>query len=264
MQPNNNRPPDQADHRAGTDAGDGAFEPGVSFTNNPSDQEGSGELPSWLQNFADVASESSGASQPGAPASPGERESMAPDANPEQSRPSQTQPPAKPARPAVTNVSSDPFGQGLTSGDTGFLSEDDLPDWLRALSTDSESTPSVASPVTMSSAAEAPDGALQVPLVGRAWATATDQPEVSSGANLLSSLVHVIDSRPDSADIEPVAAVPSPSHVAGAGAIPQPAAKVAATEATASEAGSGSRKRLLMIAAIIILVLIAVVLLFGN
>jgi len=64
VQPENNRPPDDAEDSAGNDAIDGAFTPGESFTNDLSDSEGTGELPSWLQNFAGVAGEPAGSGQP--------------------------------------------------------------------------------------------------------------------------------------------------------------------------------------------------------
>ena len=106
MQPNNNRPPDEAEDHA-DDAIDGAFKPGDSFSNDPSDQGGSGELPSWLQNFADVAGES-GSGQPEGATAPGEHAVTPPAAVPAPEARRNSRAPTRPGGTAAPEVASCP------------------------------------------------------------------------------------------------------------------------------------------------------------
>ncbi len=264
MQPENNRPPDEAEDEAGKDADGVEFSPGDSFSNDPSDQAGTGELPSWLQNFADVAVESSGGGQQESATGASERAAPQSTATPAQSSMSQTAPAEAMPQSTETSTLSDVFSQPPGSGDSSFFSEDDLPEWLRALSTDSEPPVAGVPVTTMQAASATPNGALLVPAVSRAWVTASDQPEVSPTANLMSSLVNVIDSRPDAVAVEPAVTTPTRSPNVGSASSPHAATTVAAGSATTNGAAPGNRSRMLLIAAIVILVLIIVVMLLGN
>ena len=264
VQPTNNRAPDQAGEPAGKNAGDGAFEPGVSFTDEPSEHEGTSELPSWLQDFGGVASEPVDARQPQATAPSEEHPATASRYEPVNQPVTQVQPPPPPAMSRSAEASDNPFGQLSDSGESGFFSEDDLPEWLRALSTDSNSAapPSTAPAPAIAAPSVTPNAAIQIPAISRAWVTASDQQDVSPGANLLSSLVHVIDDRPDAVAAAPAVSAPAPQPSARAAVKPQAAAPVA-TEAT-RDSGRWSWTRMLAVAAIIILLLLIIIMLFGN
>jgi hypothetical protein len=276
VQPNNKRAPGEAGEPDEQDIDQAAFEPGSSFSNDPSDLGDTGELPSWLRNFAGSAGDEPPTNPPATPAA-------------NQPSPSSWDKPASPrattAQPHSDDV-VDPafdFGQVPDSAGDGFFSEDDLPEWLRALSNDSE-PPTSAAPAMVSAAQPVPvTGAIQVPPVARAWVTASDMPEVSTGAHLLSSLVEVVDSRPDS--VAPatstaprpavaVASAPASSASASPASAPAPApapkpTRAESEPATVTEkpaAGSGrwNRTRLLAIAAIIVIVLFIIILLTGG
>lgn len=262
MQPNTNRPPGRAGEPDAADSTRGAFEPGESFVNEPGVQGGAGELPSWLRNFADATGESPGAGKPaqpstshGQPVSSSEDEPSTPIA----------------AQPGSNDDPDDRFGQS-PAGDSSFFSEDDLPEWLRALSTDTTTAASVTPAAAISTTSNSPNATLQVPQISRAWVTVHDQPVVSPGANLLSSLVHVLDSRPDAVDVAPAATstpntgatvLVSPAGSKSAAKPKQPATAVASS-GPANEARRWNRTRLLAAMVIAILVLLVIFLLAGN
>ncbi|MDQ3548522.1 MAG: hypothetical protein M3439_06840, partial [Chloroflexota bacterium] len=107
-----------------------------------------------------------------------------------------------------------------------------------------------------------PNGAIQFPPVSRAWVTASDQQEASPGANLLSSLVHVVDNRPEAVSSAPAVSATTPQPSAMAAVTPQGTAPVA-TEAR-RDSGRWSRTRMLTVAAIIIMLLLVIIMLSGN
>jgi hypothetical protein len=248
VQPTNHHPSVDADDPVEKDATDGAFEPGDSFSNDSSDQGDAGDLPAWLQNFADVAGEQSGGKPTAAPS---------PNPAPAASTP------APPAQIADTSPGS--FGE-QPGADAGFFSDDDLPEWLRALSTDAE--PAGGDDLVGAAPAMSPasNGALHVPAVSRAWVTHNDQPEVSPGANLLASLVHVIDSRPDAVAVPAAAGAGASMPAAGQPVVAPP--KPRAAEAQQSEASvvtpGWGRLRIVAIAAIIVVLLLFVVMILGS
>jgi hypothetical protein len=274
VQPNNNRTPGQAGHPDAIEADQRAFETGDSFSDEPSDQAGTGALPSWLQNFAGAAGESDDAAKPAPSPSP----ELSTWDDPSHSSPAQAQPTAA-SQPHSMAEPAGQFGQ-FSGGDSGFLSEDDLPEWLRALSTDSEpaagAAPAAAVAVAGAAPSAAPNGtAIQVPPVSRAWVTASDVPEVSAGANLLSSLVHAIDSRPDADEVQAAVAASAPPQSTKAAARPQAAAPAASALAPAASApaesasattdtGRWSRTRVLLVAALIVVLLLFIFFLTGN
>jgi hypothetical protein len=263
VQPDNKRPPDQAATPERSEADQSAFDPGDSFSNDPSDIADAGELPSWLRSFAGTASESGDTTTP-VPAAEA----------------------AAPTSPLSSDTTGDAFALPAMSAaeesgaqlsgaaGTDFFSEDDLPEWLRALSLEgqpaTEGTPAVAA--VAAADIVTPGGAMAVPKVSRAWVTASDVPETSSGANLLSSLVSVADSRPDVVAVEAAAPAPTRSKEVATPAAAAPKAPVAATGdrsqttsppvaaagPVASETGGWSRTRILLVAAILILLILLI------
>ncbi len=250
MQPNQNHAPKKAGEPVGSAADSSAFQPGESFNDAPAAPGEAGELPSWLQNFAGEASGSS--SIDGAignnPQSGGEPESSAisPSADPH-------------ASPSASN------------SNVGFFSEDDLPEWLRALNADGPSSPGGEQVSSAPAASVSANGTVTIPPVTKAWVTTMDQPEVSTGANLLSSLVHVVDERPDAIDTPAGSpsqqstrdSKPASKSRPAATVAPAPAAETTEAAATA-DAVRRNRIRMLAIAALIIVVLWLIVMLVGN
>jgi hypothetical protein len=161
-------------------------------------------------------------------------------------------------------TSIDSFSQSPTGSDASFFSEDDLPEWLRALNTESDQETVTASAMTTPVASPAPNGTLPVPPVSRAWVTASDQPEVSPSANLMSSLVNVIDNRPDAVVVDPAVAAPSATPRAAVAAAPRAVVDAAPASVEAADAKRANRTRMLLIATIIVLVLIIIVMQLGN
>jgi hypothetical protein len=262
VQPNNNRPPGEAEKPVSDDALDSAFSTGDSFANDPSDQGGSGELPSWLQDFSDVAGDAGGDEQPAVAAAATERATPQPDAAPAQASSVNAQPEARESQPSMPSLDS--FSQAPSGSDASFFSEDDLPEWLRALNTESDPEPVTASAMAMPVASPVPNGTLQVPPVSRAWVTASDQPEVSPSANLMSSLVNVIDSRPDTVVADPAVAASAAPPRASVAAAPQAASEAAPASVAGGDEKRANRTRMLLIATIIVLVLIIIVMQLGN
>jgi hypothetical protein len=266
VQPNNNRAPGETGQPDEQDLDQAAFEPGSSFSNDPSDLGEAGELPSWLRNFAGAAGEGQPANQPAVPAAGPSTPSSSDEPTNSQATPEQSQ------RTGAVDSTFD-FGQIPDSAGDGFFSEDDLPEWLRALSNDSEPVTSTTPELVAAAQPVSASGAIQVPSVARAWVTASDFPEVSTGAHLLSSLVEVVDNRPDTV-AAPAPTAPRPAAASAPAATPPapapasaPKAKAApatATETPAAGSNRWSRTRLLALAAAIVIVLFIIILLTGG
>lgn len=229
-----------------------AFDPGNSFTEKSLPEPDPSELPSWLQNFAEMAAD--------APSAP-----PAPTAQVTQGRPADAAPTPSLHAPApsapVTNGDNDAVIPGWLDssvagsntprpgamadassiGGADFFSEDDLPEWLRSLGT----SPSPSNPVDTSSFSAASSVApmstsqhdvdtltlgapasatLTVPAVARIWITEQDIPEPTQGASIFGEIAQVVDLRPD------VLVSEAPASVG-----PQSARTSAATPATAVE-----------------------------
>jgi hypothetical protein len=253
VQPTNDRTPDQDEKQTDEFDSSDSFELGTSFTDESTEEGASGELPSWLQNFGDVAGDTTA---PGAsadqPSMTGWNEEPSP-ADLRAAVPAPSEPEAEPVAQS---------GQGLAAGDQSFFSEDDLPEWLRALSTESEPTASAApvAAVSVSAGPSAANEANAIPPVSRAWVTTADIVEVSPGANLFTSLVNVLDTRPDAVAVETMTASAPPSARASG---KQPVPSLAAAQSR-RDAGRWSRTKILMVMAIIILVLFIFLMLTGN
>lgn len=263
MQPDNKRPPEQDDSLESSDVDSTAFDPGDSFSNSPSDMSDAGELPSWLRNFAGSTNESDDANAASSTPDPGSS-TASPIEDAAVAGIVRDTAPLAPRADALDPLSGD--------SDSNFFSEDDLPEWLRALSLDGQAPGDGASTSAIAADAMTAGGARSVPQVSRAWVTASEVPEVSAGANLLSSLVAVVDSRPEVVTVE--AATPAPSS-AKAVTPAKAAAPKAAVTATGNQAqtvstpvapaapaasadGSWSRTRILLIVAIIIVLILLI------
>jgi hypothetical protein len=147
------------------------FEPGPSFNEPPVGGAGGQELPGWLQNFGG-----------GAEDSPAEAAAFSAQAAAEHPLAAElpnwlAAPRADVAAPAPTRpqASAAPWDmQDVTFGgndDNGFISEDDLPDWLRSIGDEpSPEQPLGAAHVTNGSDPAA-TRALQTPTVVSAWVT---------------------------------------------------------------------------------------------
>ncbi|MEX1158602.1 MAG: hypothetical protein WEC79_06715 [Thermomicrobiales bacterium] len=245
VQPTNDRTPGKNEEQSGLTEDLDSFELGTSFTDEPTEEGASGELPSWLQNFGGVAGDAK------APAASEDEPSMT--GWNEAPRPADLRAAPVPAPSGPEPEPATQSGQGLAVGDQSFFSEDDLPEWLRALSTESEPAVSAApvAAVSANTGQSASNGAVSIPPVSRAWVTASDVAEVSPGANLLSSLVNAIDTRPDAVAVESMTASAPPSaRPSGKPQIPSLAAAQ-----SRRDAGRWSRTRMLVVMAIIILVL---------
>lgn len=192
-------------------AGDTArgFDPGRSFTDESLPAPNPSELPSWLQNFAEMTSD--GQSAPPVAPAPSQDQNAQVDTEPDDSMmpgwlDSASPAPQQPAPSALTDASS--------IGGADFFSEDDLPDWLRSLSTPSANTTTPADPDSTSShypatasshgdspgiatGGYAPAATLAVPSVARVWMTDQDMPDRSAAANVFAQVAEVVDLRPD-------------------------------------------------------------------
>jgi hypothetical protein len=96
----------------------------------------------------------------------------------------------------------------LGSGGGDFFSEDDLPEWLRALSTDAAPDRSGAASGDYGLPATGPDGsapvAVSVPTVTSVWVTGHDGPQQSSSASVFAAVANALEERPVVMSPEPV------------------------------------------------------------
>jgi hypothetical protein len=203
VQPENKRPTGQIG-----DGGQASFDPGPSFSEDQPGRAASDALPSWLQSFAESAGESADQADP--------KSDTRDDAGSTWIDPSRTSATAG-SFDATFDVhdsrSASQSGQPAdnASANANFFSDDDLPEWLRALNTSepasgrahasvAESVDAGPSPAGMSAV-----GVIAVPAVSRAWVTAADPTPPSPGAGTFAALVHELDTRPDTVGGEPVA-----------------------------------------------------------
>ena len=118
---------------------------------------------------------------------------------------------------------------------SSFLSDDDLPEWLRAL-------PSTDTPDSSGSTVSAPKaGTLGLPAISRAWVADHDVPGSTSGGMVFASIVQTIDTRPDSR-LTSRAIDPEPGADPTRGALDASSTPVASgslrSQSTRTEAGS--------------------------
>ncbi|MEZ4521033.1 MAG: hypothetical protein R3A46_05245 [Thermomicrobiales bacterium] len=174
---------------------------------------------------------------------------------PEQRRPDDLPAPSDSAKIPSRGVSSD------------FISEDDLPEWLRSIAPEDSSDVSADTLLDRSDEGEH----LPVPNVARAWSTSKD----SRGVDEATSLFALVASQtpqhalPDSESSSQTSQRSTHAKVASSGVVEQygtsrppgeePAASDAAAEATADSAGakrSGPPMLLIIVGLILILVLV--------
>ena len=179
-------------------ADDTVFEPGPSFVENERPTDRLAEMPAWLQTFAaseDTVDDASNVSQeptqepaaePSAPARLVEPDAMLP----EWLRADPAQP--EPAAQVETLDGSDNFEEPDENGVASFISEDDLPDWLRAFSHDTSAAPS---PTTMGStraAAHNPTPTsttlVRVPPTENVWLSTYERQTLGPGRTLFALL----------------------------------------------------------------------------
>jgi hypothetical protein len=176
------------------DDGEQQFEPGPSFTDDAPGAPPLSELPSWLQSFAESVEEPEQAQAGPALASSPDLAATEGGGGNDPSMPDW-----------LSSQRTDPgsaFGNIESTVGPGFFSEDDLPEWLRALNADDGNgeSPSLGevdggllepSPDTGSSRT------LTVPLVTNVWVTGMEERVENPGAALFATIASGGASRPD-------------------------------------------------------------------
>jgi hypothetical protein len=161
-----------------------AYEPGPSFVDAATLPLDAREMPNWLQEFgASVASDETTKADdanPVAPPSTGEADTTMPRwlAEPR---------PGAPATPVFTDLpwDTDEPGDDATPASASFISEDDLPEWLRAISGDVAAQPEHAA---ASTPAASSNGGFPVPAVVQAWVIAHQMVALAAGESLMAHL----------------------------------------------------------------------------
>jgi hypothetical protein len=231
-----------------------AFDPGAG-AGGASGGSGNG-LPSWLQSFAASAGASGSDSAAGdEPSLPGWIESPRPAQGPELSQ-AASSPPPRVSEPAFTARA--PVGDQLDSGSSGgnFFSEDDLPEWLRALNADAAQDRPVAvvveggQPHAPVSGGSAP-AAVGVPTVTSVWVTGHGGPSQSSSASVFAAVASTVEERPEVVAHEPVRERVVVNESARVSAIPAAAEVMPRRE--------WGRFRLYMFAAVLIVFLLLII-----
>jgi hypothetical protein len=236
-----NRPPN---------SGRDNFDPGPSFTEDADHKPESGELRNFAETAGDHESPAGGAAgttrDPDAEDSAALRQRSAP------SMPGWLETPR-------AGVSS-PGGDLADTVGPDFFSEDDLPQWLRSLSTDQTSTSSgsFSGGVAANQATAETTGAaatLQIPEIANIWVTASEQSNASPGASLFAMVANDTDTRPEVTGSEPVSGAVVTAHPRSAAARSEDAEGSSKRESR----GWTRRERVLMLLVIIaVLVLIFV------
>jgi hypothetical protein len=229
------------------DNGRPQFSPGASFTDDdPDDDIEVSELPSWLQSFASSVDVDEAETE--VPATPVVEAPVAPGADD----------PTIPGWLSGPREDSNQGGLLSSPGGTSFFSEDDLPEWLRALSSEQ---PADARDTGFGLAEDSLDElstppAIQVltaPSVSNVWVTGMEDRLENPAAVLFSVIATSGTSRPELA-------------MAAAPRVGQNKADRAATQAQdveparASRGGWSRRERILLIAVIVMLILLLIVL----
>lgn len=267
-------------------AADASFSPGPSFSETPAPA--TAELPSWLQNFGESATEGEApvfgaamASQqprdepalPGWLQSPRTAPPAAAPAPRAEAPPVQQAASAVPQQPLLSSsiqqtepapsdqiIPRPPTPSRLDSIDgDSFFSEDDLPEWLRALNTEAAGGEAPTAFATTSGGSVPVDavtppstnGVIVVPAVTNVWLTEMDGGTVSPGAALFAAVANSAEDRPEALGAD----APRELATAGAGR----AAKT--VEDTGTEKAGSRRLRLYLLAAVLILVILLFVVL---
>lgn len=207
-----------------------AFEPGSSFVDVPEQDLDFGGIPGWLQTFGEsVAANPVAHLDPPIP-------SAFTDARAEPTLPAWLEEPR--AVPSVAPVVSSLVGDVLASDDSsGFISEDDLPEWLRSLGDETTGELVVAG----IAAPSASNGVLSIPNTTLAWVAAHQMVALAPGETLFARIAG------EEAAQAPAVAADAPHHVeiAAMQSLATPAADVA------PPATPRNNMRLLLLAALI-------------
>lgn len=224
------------------------YSPGASFTDDaPSDRPLS-ELPSWLQSFASSVDDQDVA------------ERQEPDAEQQAAETVESDDPSMPSWLSSAREDTVTTGTLASPGGSSFFSEDDLPEWLRALSSEQEA----AAPTTGFSA---PHGgiddesepssrsSISIPAVSNVWVTGLEARVENPAAELFSVIATSGSSRPELA----MAAAPRVGQNRNGAGSEKAAAQV--------EGGRGKRRtswtrreRILLIAVIVMMIVLLFVL----
>ena len=186
-------------------ADDSTYEPGPSFVEGDRPGERLAEMPAWLQSFAaqestrdEAAAELSDedAGELPAMAVEDQSESVSPDSilpewlRDQQSDGQQAQVVADESSNMMDFLSN--LGDSESSDKDGFISEDDLPDWLRAFADESSAPTRPAAEVTRLPAArsvpQTGTAAVRVPPVENVWLSAVERQALGSGGTLFALL----------------------------------------------------------------------------
>jgi hypothetical protein len=162
----------------------GLYDPGPSFSEDERPAARLSQMPAWLQTFAAAAGE------PDEDASAASLPSVADVAAPVLTAPT--------AEEAVTELPNwlaeeraTPAGGSAAAAAAlavpaaaSLISEDDLPEWLRAISPIDDQDAVLAFGAEAAAGANAARQVLAVPSIGRAWTLAHDRPALSEGASM--------------------------------------------------------------------------------
>lgn len=228
------------------------FEPGPSFTEEvPGDQQVS-ELPSWLRNFAETIEDSESSDETLA-------DTGLPDPSVALDEGDDNGDPTMPGWLSTQRSASTPSGNDQTAVGQGFFSEDDLPDWLRALNSDDV-------PAAASSFGPASEGSpefteeanasrvLTVPAVSNVWVTGMEERVENPGATLFAMIASGGASRPDLA----VATMPRPGQSTNARNVAPQASEAQQPDGGRTRTSWSRRERILLVAVILMSIVLLV------
>jgi hypothetical protein len=224
------------------------FEPGPSFNEPPPAADGP-ELPGWLQSFGGAVE------QPPAPALSFPVETVA--AQPEHSpadlpnwlaTPRADQPAS--VEPAW-NLSDGKFGD---HEENGFISEDDLPDWLRSIGGDSSPDTAPAAAAQVNGTIATPPRELRIPTVVSAWVVGRETVASAPGESLFAHIAseeQLVADASDRMDVErtPPSALPQALEMAPV---------QASSPAIDTQAGARSRRMLIYVAIAMLVLLLLI------
>lgn len=235
--------------------GEQQFEPGPSFTDDVPANEALNELPSWLRSFAETTQEPE-------PAETDHESADAPDLQADDGDDSDN--PSLPGwlssdRPVLRPHA----GNAEPTVGHGFFSEDDLPEWLRALNSD-DSQGSSPGPRIIEGGLQEPQArgtssqVLTVPAVSNVWVTGLEDRADSAGAALFATIASGGASRPDV--LAPTLPDSGPQPVAR-----KPESRAADVPSSGSQRRSRwSRRERILLIAIIVLSVVLLIMLSGN
>lgn len=190
-----------AGEESGSVTDDTVYDPGPSFVEDDRPTERLAEMPAWLQTFAAAAIEEDDNPEEDAPANGVSSTSSGPGQSTPSARDHETVLPDwlndpgtrtdEQSEPVHLFHGSDDFGdpQSIPTGD--FISEDDLPDWLRAFSEETSpqpTPPSIARRVVPQTATAVSATMVRVPPVENVWLSTYERQALGPGPQLFALL----------------------------------------------------------------------------